>query len=135
MGFLDMVRDSSTQALDASSATAPRFDKGSISSLSSYDRNDQKKLDIRSHPARGFIVSADGTARCRNCGCAGRIPHHLSPIFWKFWSRDQLAALHAAMKADERLNWIAYRGAAVEDSSCNRRFLREEDGYFAESFD
>src|ERR1700687_3452354 len=43
--------------------------------------------------SRPFLVAIDGTTCCPSCGQPGRIPHHLSIVFWRFWTREQLASL------------------------------------------
>ena len=57
--------------------------------------------------SHSFIVAIDGSTCCPACGQPGRIPHHLSLIFWRFWTREQIAALVEAMRPNERLAWLA----------------------------
>jgi hypothetical protein len=78
--------------------------------------------------SRPFLVAIDGSTCCPACGQAGRIPHHLSLIFWKFWTREQLAALVEAMRPDERLAWLAKGLVKVESADGQTRALREVGG-------
>lgn len=106
---------------------------------------DMPRREVRSQPpqpaaeplrgstvtGRGFLVAIDGSTVCRNCSAKGSIPHHLSLIFWQFWTRAQIAALIAAMQDDERLNWIA-KGLVRVDGPNGVRELREIDGFWVE---
>lgn len=78
--------------------------------------------------SRPFLVAIDGTTCCPACGQPGRIPHHLSLIFWRFWTREQLAALVDTMRPDERLEWLAKGLVRVEGADGQSRELREVCG-------
>jgi hypothetical protein len=102
-------------------------------SLSAHAQPNQSPQAVEAFkPRRGFIVSTAASARCRNCGNAGEVPHHLSLVFWQFWNRSTLQALLDSMRQDERLNWIAHGEVRLEDGAGNVRYLRERDGRFVE---
>jgi hypothetical protein len=81
---------------------------------------------------RRFLVALDGTTACPRCGERGYIPHHLSLLFWKYWDREQVAALADSMRSDERLAWLAHRLVRLEDTGGNVRFLRECNGQWVD---
>jgi hypothetical protein len=81
---------------------------------------------------RPFLIAIDGATACPSCGQAGRIPHHLSLIFWTFWSHTRLAALLDAMRPDERLSWLAKGLVRVEGTGGQCRELREMGGQWNE---
>jgi hypothetical protein len=83
-------------------------------------------------PPRPFPVALDGSTCCPACGQAGKIPHHLSLLFWRFWTRSQLAALLEAMRPDERLAWLAKELVRVEGPGGQSRELREVSGRWNE---
>ena len=82
--------------------------------------------------SRPFLVSLDGITCCPACGQAGQIPHHLSLIFWRFWTREQLAALVEALRPDERLAWLAKGLVKVASAGGRSRELREMGGHWNE---
>jgi hypothetical protein len=77
---------------------------------------------------RRFLVALDGSTACPRCGEKGYIPHHLSLIFWRNWTRDQLAALLCVMRPGERLAWLGHRLVRLEDANGCVRFMRERNG-------
>jgi hypothetical protein len=83
-------------------------------------------------PPRPFLVALDGSTVCPACGQAGNIPHHLSLIFWRFWTREQLASLVEVMRPDERLAWLAKGLVKVESAGGQSRELREVGGRWDE---
>lgn len=83
-------------------------------------------------PSRPFLVAIDGSTACPACGQAGNIPHHLSLIFWRFWTREQLASLVEVMRPDERLAWLAKGLVRVESAGGQSRELREVGGRWNE---
>jgi hypothetical protein len=82
--------------------------------------------------SRPFLVAIDGSTCCPACGQAGRIPHHLSLIFWKFWTRDRFAALVEALRPDERLAWLGKGLVRVEGADGQSRELRQVGGRWNE---
>jgi hypothetical protein len=77
---------------------------------------------------RGFLVSLDGVAVCGMCGERGQVPHHLSLVFWQFWTRGQVSALVQQMEPSECLSWLAHRLVRLQAADGTKRHLREQDG-------
>jgi hypothetical protein len=82
--------------------------------------------------ARRFLVALDGSSTCPRCGEKGYIPHHLSLLFWTYWTRERVAALVDAMRPDERLAWFGHRLVRLEGGDSNVRLMRERDGEWIE---
>jgi hypothetical protein len=81
---------------------------------------------------RRFLVALDGSTACPRCGEKGYIPHHLSLIFWIYWSRERMEALADAMRPDERLAWLGHQLVRLEDVAGKIRLLRNTDNEWIE---
>jgi len=68
--------------------------------------------------------------RCDRCDQRGMVPHHLSPIFWRFWNREQLATLVEQMREGERLYWLAHKLVKLQGPD-GEPYMRETDGAWA----
>ena len=70
------------------------------------------------------MVDLDGKMRCNRSDQRGVVPHHLSPIFWRFWNRTRLAALLEMMRNDENLQWLGHRLVCLRALDGSERYLR-----------
>jgi hypothetical protein len=108
-----------------------------VSSVANAAPDETASTTVKPKPARetvrGFLVAIDGTTVCRNCSAKGQIPHHLSLVFWQFWTFAQLTALIAAMSPSEHLIWIGRGTARLQNSDGRTRELVEVDGMWIEA--
>jgi hypothetical protein len=77
---------------------------------------------------RRLAVSLDGALSCGKQGSRGHIPHHLSAIYWLFWTLEQLSAVLPPMHSGERLAWFAHRLVRLRPAHGSESQLREQQG-------